>query len=444
MAQPAPARSKINTKATQARNASGPAVTRRPARGSTRVRGDARESARGRAVIELDAGITVYPPQKDGGRWRAVWMEDGRRRYCEAVTEAKLAAKLTKITERLDADAPGMERPGADLIAWYLSPDRLPADEQWSRKHAHTQQRLCERFVAPVIADLACQDIRVADMQRIVNAASTAQEGGRLHALVSALVGAGIRGGYLANARLKEVHWQAGRDRPGAVPTVTVAGESPLFVDPAEIPGHADVAKLGQALAERGSQVHEPMAQLAAYSGLRWGELAALTAGQVDHAGRVITVDRKVVEIGGQLYEEAPKNRKRRRTIYPRRTPEGYPLADRVAARIQAARREQEAGTNPLALVFPSPKGKHWRANNFGRRVLMPSYRAVGWRGEDGGRPWTWHSLRHVFCTTALFTWQIEASDVSRLAGHSNVRITLDLYVGATVGVLDRARSATD
>jgi hypothetical protein len=90
-------------------------------------------------VIDLDAGITVYPPQENGGRWRAVWMEDGRRRYCEAVTEAKLAARLAKITERLDADAPGMERPGADLIAWYLPPDRLPADEQWSRKHAHTQ-----------------------------------------------------------------------------------------------------------------------------------------------------------------------------------------------------------------------------------------------------------------------------------------------------------------
>ena len=97
-----------------------------------------------------------------------------------------------------------------------------------------------------------------------------------------------------------------------------------------------------------------------------------------------------------------------------------------------------------MGLVFPSPKGKHWRANNFGRRVLMPAYRAAGWRGDDGSRPWTWHSLRHVFCTTALFTWQIEASDVSRLAGHSNVRVTLDLYVGATAGVLDRARSATD
>ena len=357
MAQSAPARPKINTEPTQARNVSGSGRPGRRARGSARVRGEARESARGRTVIELEAGITVYPPQEAGARWRAVWTGDGRRRYCEAVTEEKLAAKLAKVTERLAADAPGMERSGADLIAWYLSPDRFPAGEQWSRKHAHTQQRLCERFVAPVISSMACQDIRIADMQRIVNAASTAQEGGRLHALISALVGAGIRGGYLASAQLKEVHWQAGRDRPGAAPKVTVAGESPLFVDPAEIPAHADVAKLGQALAKRGSETCELMAQLAAYSGLRWGELAALTIGQVDQAGRAITVDRKVVEISGRLYEEAPKNRKRRRTIYPRRTPEGYLLADRVAARIRAARGEQEAGTNPLGLMFPSPKG---------------------------------------------------------------------------------------
>jgi hypothetical protein len=46
-----------------------------------------------------------------------------------------------------------------------------------------------------------------------------------------------------------------------------------------------------------------------------------------------------------------------------------------------------------------------------------------------------------VFCTTALFTWKLDATDVSRMAGHANYRITLDMYVGSTVGVLDRARS---
>jgi integrase len=87
---------------------------------------------------------------------------------------------------------------------------------------------------------------------------------------------------------------------------------------------------------------------------------------------------------------------------------------------------------------------KYWRGSNFSRRVLRPAYRAAGWRDADGNGRWTWHSLRHVFCTTGLFTWKLDATDVSRMAGHANYRITLDMYVGATAGVLDRARMATE
>jgi integrase len=158
----------------------------------------------------------------------------------------------------------------------------------------------------------------------------------------------------------------------------------------------------------------------------------------------VITVDRKAVEVGGHLYVEAPKNRKVRRTNYPRLTPGGYPLADGLAARIEEARAEGEAGANPFGLVFPSPAGKYWRSSNFSRNVLKPAYLAAGWRDSSGEGQWTWHSLRHVFCTTALFTWKLDATDVSRMAGHSNYRITLDMYVGSTAGVLDRARAATE
>ena len=244
------------------------------------------------------------------------------------MAEDKLAAKLARVAERLAADAPDMERPGADLIAWYLYPDRHPAGRPWSRKHADTQRRLCERFVAPVIGAVSCQDIRVADMQQIVNAAPTAGEGARLRRCLSAMVTAGIAGGYLTSPRLKEVHWQAaGRAAPG--PQVAIAGESALFVDPAEIPAGDDVARLGRALAAgRRGDLDELMANTAAYTGLRQGELFALTVAQVAPAARVITVDRKVVEVAGKLYLEAPKGRKRRSTIYPARTPAGYPLAE--------------------------------------------------------------------------------------------------------------------
>jgi integrase len=80
-----------------------------------------------------------------------------------------------------------------------------------------------------------------------------------------------------------------------------------LWVDPAEVPADADVAGLGRALAagQHGDR-DELMAVIAAYSGLRWGELAALTIAQVDPAARVISVDPKVGEVAGYLYVEAP------------------------------------------------------------------------------------------------------------------------------------------
>jgi integrase len=296
----------------------------------------------------------------------------------------------------------------------------------------------------PVIAAVTCQDIKAGHMQKIVNAAPTAGEGDRVQGMVSALVTAGIDAGYLVNSRLAKVHWQAG-GRPLPAPAVSVAGESIQWVDPAEIPSDGDISKLGRALAAGGhGDLYELMAQTAAYSGLRWGELIALTASQVDQAARVISVERKVVEVAGQLFLEAPKNHKHRKTVYPRRTPAGYPLAEELAARVEAARAEQEAGTNPLGLVFPSTRGGYWRSSNFSRRVLGRAYRAAGWRDASGNGRWTWHSLRHVFCTTALFAWRLDPTDVSRMAGHANYRITLDMYVGSTAGVLDRARAATE
>ena len=397
-----------------------------------------------RPVIELDFGILVYPPETNGEPWRAVFTEHGTRKYRQGATEAKLAAKLERIKERLSAGALNMERPGADLIAYYLNPDRLPVNERWSRKHAHTQRRLCERFAAPVIGAVMCQDIETWHTQQIVNAAPTVGEGARVAGMLSALVAAGIEGGYLTNPRLAMVHWQAG-DRPLSAPQVTVAGESMLWVDPAEIPAADDVDLLGKALSRRRrGHLDELMANTAAYSGLRWGELTALGTGQVDTDTRVITVDRKVVEVAGHLYIEAPKNRKLRRTIYPRRTPTGYPLADKLSARIEQARAEQDAGINPLGLIFPSPKFKLCRSSNFNRNVLKRAYAAAGWRDSTRNRKWTWHSLRHVFCTTALFTWKLDPTDVSCMAGHANIRTTLLMYVGTTAGVLDRARQATD
>jgi hypothetical protein len=130
MAQEAPVRTKIPTKSPQpARGrAARQAKSSRTAPGRMLASGTGRATTRGGGpVIELECGITVYPAREEQGRWRAVWHENGARQQCEAASEEKLAAKLAKVTERLEADAPNMTLRGADLIAFYLSPDRLPA-----------------------------------------------------------------------------------------------------------------------------------------------------------------------------------------------------------------------------------------------------------------------------------------------------------------------------
>jgi len=104
----------------------------------------------------------------------------------------------------------------------------------------------------------------------------------------------------------------------------------------------------------------------------------------------VITVDRKVVEVAGYLFVEAPKTRKFRRTIYPRRAPAGYPLAERLATQIGQARAKQEVGANPPRLIFRSRMGKRWRSSDFQRNVLQRADLAAGRRDgcQLGDRPW--------------------------------------------------------
>ncbi len=209
------------------------------------------------------------------------------------------------------------------------------------------------------------------------------------------------------------------------------------FVEQADIPTAGAVHALAAAAAQRsGVWWRELQVLVVAYSGLRWGEMAALTADRVEPTRRRIVVDRQVVETRHQLSLGPPKNRRRRTTMYPARTPEGLDLAALVERRLG------ELG--PEALVFPSPRG-HWpRRSNYRRNTFEPAAAAAGWpRSADGRRAWTFHSLRHVFATWALAQPGARIEDVSRLLGHSTVRVTQDLYISPDGDLFERFYRAT-
>jgi integrase len=298
----------------------------------------------------------------------------------------------------------------------------------WSERHRDDQTSYCARFVLPVIADVALKDLRPWHFQRILDDAPTASVGAHLRTCLSAMVSAGLEEGLLLARQdvLRGVRWYRSAG-PGIV-----TEDTGKYVDEADIPTAACVHALARAAASHtGVWWRELEILLVAYSGLRWGEHAALTADRVHTAGRRILVDRQVVETKHRLTLAPPKNRRRRTTMYPATTPLGLDLSAMVSRRLREVRHD--------GLLFPSPRGQWARRSNYRRNVFAGAALAAGWPIRPDGRlEWTFHSLRHVFATWALSQPGARIEDVSRLMGHSSVRITQDIYVSPDGDLFER------
>jgi len=386
-----------------------------------------------RDVLEFDCGVSAYEPSKETGYWRLRWREDGRRRDTTAKNRGEAIARAEDIVERLSAGRPeGLARgKGIKLVEHYIDPSRT----RWSERHRDAQVSYCERFVAPIVGTVPLRDLTRAHFQRVVDQATSASVAEHLKRCLSAMINAGLDEGLLLARQdvMRGLRWHgAGGVR---MPDPEECDDG-LAITEGDIPSAEAVASLARAAAElQGVWWRELEILLVAYSGLRWGEHAALSADRVK-AGRRIVVDRQLLEARSGLKLAAPKNRKRRVTMYPARTPAGVELAEMVE------RRRRECG--PAGIVFPSPRGNWQRRSNFRRNIFLPAAAAAGWpRRTDGRLVWTFHSLRHVFATWALAQPGTRIEDVSRLLGHSSIRVTQDIYIGVDSEIYDRFFEAT-
>ena len=203
------------------------------------------------------------------------WREDGRRRETTAGSRDAAVAKAAELVDRLGLGAPTDlgRAPGSALVAHYLDATRRPArGRPWSERHREEQESYCRRFVTPVLGSVECGRLTRADFQRILDRASTRSVADHLRRCLTALVAAGLEEGFLLARQdvLRGVHW---RDEAGEDPAL----EHGRLVEEADIPTAAAVHAVAVAAATR-SQLwwRELEVLLVAYSGLRWGEHAAI------------------------------------------------------------------------------------------------------------------------------------------------------------------------
>ncbi|UQN29444.1 tyrosine-type recombinase/integrase [Brachybacterium kimchii] len=184
-----------------------------------------------------------------------------------------------------------------------------------------------------------------------------------------------------------------------------------------------------RSVAERAGE-HRTLVYLLAYGGLRWGEAAALRV--MDVQGARVRVDRAVVPTRNGWKVGTPKTHERRTLYLP-----GF------VARMVA---DETEGRDPMALLFPAPRGEYLRTPGRVRRG-----RRLWWQAalEDAGVDYLRiHDLRHTAASLAVQSGA-HVKAVQRMLGHRSAAMTLDRYadlwdsdLDAVAGSLDAARTA--
>ena len=164
---------------------------------------------------------------------------------------------------------------------------------------------------------------------------------------------------------------------------------------------HAQVQQLADECGE-----HSTLIYVLGYTGLRWGEVAALRVRDVDLMRRRLHVERAMAEVRGQAVIGTPKDHDRRSVPVPAF------LVDDLAAAM--------AGRDPDALAFPAPDSGFLRNGNFRQRVFDAAAKRAG---IDGITP---HGLRHTAASLAIAAGATVVL-VQRMLGHSSPKVTLDV-----------------
>ena len=141
--------------------------------------------------------------------------------------------------------------------------------------------------------------------------------------------------------------------------------------------------------------------------GIRWAELVALTPEDFDFKKKTITVSKSLSEISGHFELVTPKSGKVR----------VLPLLNILERDLKALCLATIEGES----IFKSAKGGYLRHSNFMKRVFSPAL------ANANVRRITFHELRDTAISQAIASG-VDVLAISRIAGHANPAITLNVY----------------
>jgi integrase len=192
---------------------------------------------------------------------------------------------------------------------------------------------------------------------------------------------------------------------------------------------HQQVAELAAAMARDALVI-----RFLAYTGLRYGEMAALKVQNFDMLRRRVNIRESVTEVAGKLTWSTPKNHERRSVPFPKF------LVEDLAAQMEGKRRED--------LVFSAPAGGVLRIATFRTRVFNKAVDQLRGLDDDGEPTTDWprptlHDLRHTAASLAISAGA-NVKAVQTMLGHKSAALTLDTYADLFPDDLEAVADAFD
>jgi integrase len=179
----------------------------------------------------------------------------------------------------------------------------------------------------------------------------------------------------------------------------------------------------------------EALYVLALTTGMRQGELLALSWDDIDFGRAVAQVRGSLQRTPDGLQIAAPKTSGSRRSVALAREPLDALRRHKTA---QAAERlRMGAAWEDHGLVFPNEVGRPMMAANMVRRSFEPLLRTAGLP------PIRFHDLRHT-AATLLLGEGVHPKVVSEMLGHTRISTTMDLYSHVTPTMQRQAVAAFD
>jgi integrase len=344
---------------------------------------------------------------RDGRRWVLDFYRDGRRvrKWFDRKSDADtMAAEVRRPDWVLPAKIPTFESLG---VEWVKSKERHRAG------HSRNMEVLWRRHLAERWGRLRLDQIHVADIESWARSLTANLATGTVGGIMSA-------GGEIFKLAMRRGLWTrtnpfslAERPRPIARELTSDEDEQGRGALPPEAIYNADeVARL---LAQAAPGLEKVLMTAAFASGLRRGELGALTWKNVQWEPGSVTVAASLSWVKGHE-DERPQPRR-----YPPKTSAGIrqvPIPASLVRMLKGWRLQCPKGERDL--VFPGPTGD-WLTGDWILRAFQRAARKAGLRELP------FHSARHYFISSLVARGE-PLTKIARWAGHANMSLTASVY----------------